>query len=287
MSLMKTVKLNNGLEMPMIGFGTYQITPNTTLLNVAKALRLGYRMIDTAQYYGNEEGVGEAIKESGLDRGQLFVTTKVQTSGYEETKKGLDGSLLDFNQDYFALVLIHWPMGNDLETYRALEDAYQEGKICAIGLSNFNELQVQEIIDHSSIKPVVDQIETHILWQQQRMHDYLTANNIVHESYAPLGEGNPGFLDIPILKEIGDKYQKTPAQVTLRYLIQCGIVVIPKSLNTKHMEENIDIFDFELNGEEMAKLRDLDAKKSIDGWPATMQENNYLKISKKFSLIKG
>ena len=248
MSLMKTVKLNNGLEMPMIGFGTYQITPNTTLLNVAKALRLGYRMIDTAQYYGNEEGVGEAIKESGLDRGQPFVTTKVQTSGYEETKKGLDGSLLDFNQDYFDFVLIHWPMGNDLETYRALEDAYQEGKICAIGLSNFNELQVQEIIDHSSIKPVVDQIETHILWQQQRMHDYLTANNIVHESYAPLGEGNPGFLDIPILKEIGDKYQKTPAQVTLRYLIQCGIVVIPKSLNTKHMEENIDIFDFELNG---------------------------------------
>ena len=275
MSLMKTVKLNNGLEMPMIGFGTYQITPNTTLLNVAKALRLGYRMIDTAQYYGNEEGVGEAIKESGLDREQLFVTTKVQTSGYEETKKGLDGSLLDFNQDYFDLVLIHWPMGNDLETYRALEDAYQEGKIRAIGLSNFNELQVQEIIDHSSIKPVVDQIETHILWQQQRMHDYLTANKIVHESYAPLGEGNPGFLDIPILKEIGDKYQKTPAQVTLRYLIQCGIVVIPKSLNTKHMEENIDIFDFELNGEEMAKLRDLDAKKSIDGWPATMQENNY------------
>lgn len=272
---MKTVKLNNGLEMPMIGFGTYQITPNTTLLNVSKALRLGYRMIDTAQYYGNEEGVGEAIKESGLDRGQPFVTTKVQTSGYEETKKGLDGSLLDFNQDYFDFVLIHWPMGNDLETYRALEDAYQEGKICAIGLSNFNELQVQEIIDHSSIKPVVDQIETHILWQQQRMHDYLTANNIVHESYAPLGEGNPGFLDIPILKEIGDKYQKTPAQVTLRYLIQCGIVVIPKSLNTKHMEENIDIFDFELNGEEMAKLRDLDAKKSIDGWPATMQENNY------------
>ena len=275
MSLMKTVKLNNGLEMPMIGFGTYQITPNTTLLNVAKALRLGYRMIDTAQYYGNEEGVGEAIKESGLDREQLFVTTKVRTSGYEETKKGLDGSLLDFNQDYFDLVLIHWPMGNDLETYRALEDAYQEGKIRAIGLSNFNELQVQEIIDHSSIKPVVDQIETHILWQQQRMHDYLSANNIVHESYAPLGEGNPGFLDIPILKEIGDKYQKTPAQVTLRYLIQCGIVVIPKSLNTKHMEENIDIFDFELNGEEMAKLRDLDAKKSIDGWPATMQENNY------------
>ena len=272
---MKTVKPNNGIEMPMLGFGTYQITSNTTLLNVAKALRLGYRLIDTAQYYGNEEGVGESIKESCLDRGRVFVTTKVQTSGYTETRKGLDQSLIDFNQDYFDLVLIHWPMGDDLETYRAIEDAYKEGKVRAIGLSNFNAPQVQEIIDNSSIKPTVDQIETHILWQQQRMHEYLTENNIVHESYAPLGEANPGFLDIPVLKEVGRKYQKTPAQVTLRYLIQCGIVVIPKTTNTKHMEENIDIFDFELNVEEMAKLRDLDAKKSIDGWPAGIQEQNY------------
>lgn len=272
---MKTAKANNGIEMPMLGFGTCQITPNTTLLNVAKALRLGYRLIDTAQYYGNEEGVGEAIKESGLDRGRVFVTTKVQTSGYTETRKGLDQSLIDFNQDYFDLVLIHWPMGDDLETYRAIEDAYKEGEVRAIGLSNFNAPQVQEIIDNSSIKPTVDQIETHILWQQQRMHEYLTENNIVHESYAPLGEANRGFLDIPVLKEVGRKYQKTPAQVTLRYLIQCGIVVIPKTTNTKHMEENIDIFDFELNVEEIAKLRDLDAKKSIDGWPAGMQENNY------------
>lgn len=276
MNNMKTVKLNNGIEMPMLGFGTYQITPNTTLDNVAKALRLGYRMIDTAQYYGNEEGVGEAIKESGLNREKLFVTTKVQTSGYEETKKGLDDSLLDFNQDYFDLVLIHWPMGNDLETYRALEDAYKDGKVRAIGLSNFNKPQVQEIIDNSSVKPVVDQIETHIFWQQRRMHEYLTANDIVHESYSPLGEAQPGFLNnIPVIEEIAKSYQKTPAQAILRYLIQCGIVVIPKSLNTKHMEENINIFDFELNGEEMAKLRDLDAKKSIDGWPSSMQENNY------------
>lgn len=275
MNQMKTVKPNNGIEMPMLGFGTYQITPNTTLLNVAKALRLGYHLIDTAQYYGNEEGVGEAIKESGLDRWRVFVTTKVQISGYTETRKGLDQSLIDFNQDYFDLVLIHWPMGDDLETYRAIEDTYKEGKVRAIGLSNFNAPQVQEIIDNSSIKPAVDQIETHILWQQQRMHEYLTENNIVHESYAPLGEANPGFLDIPVLKEVGRKYQKTPAQVTLRYLIQCGIVVIPKTTNTKHMEENIDIFDFELNVEEMAKLRDLDAKKSIDGWPAGMQEQNY------------
>ena len=170
MNQMKTAKPNNGIEMPMLGFGTYQITPNTTLLNVAKALRLGYRLIDTAQYYGNEEGVGEAIKESGLDRWRVFVTTKVQTSGYTETRKGLDQSLIDFNQDYFDLVLIHWLMVDDLETYRAIEDAYKEGKVRAIGLSNFNAPQVQEIIDNSSIKPAVDLIETHILWQQQRMH---------------------------------------------------------------------------------------------------------------------
>jgi diketogulonate reductase-like aldo/keto reductase len=272
---MKIVKLNNGVEMPMLGFGTYQITPNTTLLNVAKAIRVGYRLIDTAQYYGNEGGVGEAIKESGLGREQFFVTTKVQTSGYEETKKGLDESLLNFNQDYFDLVLIHWPTGNDLDTYRALEEAYNEGKVRTIGLSNFNAPQVQEIIDHASVKPTVDQIETHILWQQQRMHDYLTKNDIVHESYAPLGEANPGFLDIPVLKEIGNKYHKSPAQITLRYLIQCGIVVIPKTLNENHMEENINIFDFELSGEDMTKLRDLDEKRAIDGWPASMQEQNY------------
>ncbi|MEY8441469.1 aldo/keto reductase [Lactobacillaceae bacterium 24-114] len=272
---MENVTLNNGIVMPMVGFGTYQITENTTLLNVDKAFRLGYRLIDTAQYYGNEEGVGEAVKESGLPREKVFVTTKVQTTGYEETIKGLDQSLKNFNQDYFDMVLIHWPTGDDLNTYRALETAYKDGKVRSIGLSNFNIPQVQEILDNTTIKPVVDQIETHILWQQERMHKFLTGNQIIHESYAPLGEGNPGFLDIPVLEEIGKKYQKTPAQVTLRYFVQNGIVVIPKSTNTKHMEENINIFDFKLNGEEMAKLRDLDVKQSIDGWPTSMQEQNY------------
>lgn len=275
MCSVKTIKLNNGIEMPMLGFGTYQIKPSQTLNNVAQAIQLGYRLIDTAQYYGNEASVGEAIKESGLPRDRFFVTTKVQTSGYEETKQGLDESLRRFQGDYFDLVLIHWPTGNDLETYRALEDAYKDGKVREIGLSNFNAPQVQEIIDHSSVKPVIDQIETHILWQQQRMHEFLAKHQVVHESYAPLGEANPGFLDIPLLKKIGDHYQKSPAQVTLRFLIQSGIVVIPKSLNAKHMEANMNIFDFELTDDEMIKLRNLDEKKAIDGWPSSMQEENY------------
>lgn len=272
--MLKQVKLNNGISMPMLGYGTYQIQPMMTRDKVLQAIRLGYRLIDTAQYYGNEDGVGEAIRESGLPRDQFFVTTKVQTSGYQETKAGLDESLHRFKGDYFDLVLIHWPQGNDLETYRALEDALQDGKVRAIGLSNFNQPQVQEIIDNASVKPVVDQIETHLLWQQQRMHDYLTNEGIVHESYSPLFHGGD-VLNFPALKQIAQTHGKAPAQVTLRYLTQCGIVVIPKTLNVKHMEDNLDIFDFKLSGSEMSQLRDLDAKQAIDGWPSTMQEDNY------------
>lgn len=272
---MKTVKLNNGVVMPAIGYGTYQIPPEMTERNVLAALRTCYRLIDTAQYYGNEAEVGEALRESGLARDKVFVTTKVQTSGYGPTKQGLDDSLNRFNQDYFDLVIIHWPTGEDQETYRALEDAYKEGKIRALGLSNFNAPQVQDIIDHATVKPVIDQIETHIQWQQKRMHKFLTEHDMVHESYAPLGEAQAGFLDKPELKQIGDKYGKLPAQVTLRFLNQEGIVVIPKTLNPDHMRQNLDIFDFTLTPEELSVLRGLDTKTAIDGWPETMNENNY------------
>lgn len=272
---MQMVTLNNGVEMPLLGYGTYQTPVGKTAENVLQAIRTGYRLIDTAQYYGNEAGVGEAIRESGLPRADFFVTTKVQTSGYTETKASLDKSLQQFNGDYFDLVLIHWPTGDDLATYRALEDAYQDGKIRAIGLSNFNAPQVQEIIDNATVKPVVDQIETHICWQQKRMNDFLTAHQLVHESYAPLGEGQQGFLDIPQLRVIGQNYGKTPAQVTLRFLIQQGIVAIPKTLNVNHMAENIAIFDFALTEAEMKTLQALDQRKVIDGWPTTMNESNY------------
>ncbi len=180
-----------------------------------------------------------------------------------------------FNNDYFDLVLIHWPTGNDLETYRALEEAYQDGKVRAIGLSNFNAAQVQQIIDNSTVVPMVDQIETHLRWQQKRMHAFLASRGIIHESYAPLGEGQPGFMDAPELLKIADKYHWTPAQVVLRFLNQEGIVVIPKTLNPKHMAENLAIFDFELDSGDLHILEGLDRKQALDGWPESMQEDNY------------
>lgn len=272
---MKTVRLNNDVIMPMVGYGTYQIPAAKTRDNILQALRTGYRLIDTAQYYGNEDGVGAALQESGLPRDQVFVTTKVQTSGYLETKRGLDESLRRFNNDYFDLVLIHWPTGNDLETYRALEEAYQDGKVRAIGLSNFNAAQVQQIIDNSNVVPMVDQIETHLRWQQKRMHAFLASRGIVHESYAPLSEGQPGFMDAPELIQIADKYHRTPAQVVLRFLNQEDIVVIPKTLNPKHMLENLALFDFELDSADLHVLEGLDRKQALDGWPESMQEDNY------------
>ncbi len=272
---METVELNNGIFMPMVGYGTYQTAPAVTTKNVLRALRTGYRLIDTAQYYGNEAEVGEALTESGLPRDQVFVTTKVQTSGYAATKQGLDESLRRFNHDYFDLVIIHWPTGNDAETYRALEDAYRDGKVRALGLSNFNAEQVQSIIDGATVMPALDQIETHLNWQQKRMHAYLTSRGMIHESYAPLGEGQRGFLDNPTLVKMADRYHKTPAQVTLRFLVQEGIVVIPKTLNPQHMVDNFNIDDFTIDPADVRVLESLDSRQSIDGWPAAMQEDQY------------
>lgn len=192
------------------------------------------------------------------------MTTKVRTSGYEETKRELDASLQRFNHDYFDLVLIHRPMGDDAETYRALEDAYHDGKTRAIGLSNFNAAQVQAIIDGATVEPTVDQIETHLMWQQKRMHAYLTSRGMVHESYVPLGECEPGFLDNPTLVKMARRYQVTPAQLTLRFMNQEGIVIIPKTLNPQHMAENLDIFSFTIDQDDLRILEGLDQKKALD-----------------------
>lgn len=192
------------------------------------------------------------------------MTTKVRTSGYEETKRELDTSLQRFNHDYFDLVLIHRPMGDDAETYRALEDAYHDGKTRAIGLSNFNAAQVQVIIDGATVEPTVDQIETHLMWQQKRMHAYLTSRGMVHESYVPLGECEPGFLDNPTLVKMARRYQVTPAQLTLRFMNQEGIVIIPKTLNPQHMAENLDIFSFTIDQDDLRILEGLDQKKALD-----------------------
>lgn len=267
---MEYVELNNKIKMPVIGYGTYLTSPRRTEPSVTEALNAGYRLIDTAQNYGNEREVGRAIRNSPINRKDIFITSKTQTSGYRSTKAGIDASLKAADLDYFDLMLIHWPNGNDLETYRALEDAYNEGKLRAIGLSNFNHNQTQEIIHNSTIIPAVNQIETHIDWQQWGMHDYLNKHNIIHESWAPLGEGSGNTVNNPVLKEIGTKYNKSAVQIMLRFFLQEHIVAIPKSLNPTHIKDNIDIFDFELSDDDLQAIKNEDKKTSESSWPSTM-----------------
>ena len=195
------------------------------------------------------------------------------TDGYEATKAGLDESLRRSGLDYFDLVLIHWPMGHDLDTWRALEEAYQAGKARAIGISNFNSRQTLELINQGQVRPMVDQIETHMFLQQWKMHEFLEKDGIIHESYSPLGNGQQNLMSNLVLQEIGSKYGKSPIQVILRYLIQNNIMTIPRSTNPEHIKSNIDIFDFELGEDDLKKLRKLDQRKPIDGWPAEMRED--------------
>lgn len=272
---MKYYTLNNDVKIPAIGYGTYLTSPRVTEQEVAQALKVGYRLIDTAQNYGNEREVGAAVRNSGINREEIFVTSKTQTSGYRSTKAGIDTSLKAAGLDYFDLMIIHWPNGNDLDTYRALEDAYHEGKLRAIGLSNFNHQQVQEIIDNSEVVPAVDQIETHLLWQQWGMHEYLQEHGILHESWAPLGEGTGHILSNQTLVRIGQQYGKSPAQVMLRFYVQENILAIPKSTNPDHLKANLDIFNFELSDQDITDIRNED-RRQAGGWPSTMLiERNY------------
>lgn len=270
---MKQLTLNNGIKIPIFGFGTYEISPDQTKQAVLSAFEEGYRLIDTAQYYQNEQQVGEAVKASGLNRDEVFITTKTMTDGYEDTKIDLDESLRRSGLDYFDLVLIHWPMGHDIDTWHALEAAYKAGKTRAIGICNFNSRQTLDLIQQSSVRPMVDQIETHLFLQQWKMHEFLEKENIVHESYSPLGNGQQNLMSNPVLTEIGEKYGKSPIQIILRYLVQNDVVTIPRSTNPAHIKSNIDIFDFELDSDDLKRLRVLDERKPIDGWPAEMRED--------------
>lgn len=268
---MEYIKLNNGIEMPIIGYGTYLTSKQDTRNLVLKALNSGYRHIDTAQNYGNEHEVGLAVKESNIPREEIFITSKTQTNGYGPTKRGIEESLKEFGLDYIDLMIIHWPISDNIGTYRALEEAYKEGKVRSIGVSNFNEYEVKEIIDNFETKPVLDQIETHIFWQQKRMHKFLEENNIYHESWSPFGEGMNNIFNNETLINIGKKYNKTLAQVILRFLVQNNIIVIPKTTKEERMKENIDIFDFKLSDEDMNIISDLDKKKSFSNWPSSMK----------------
>lgn len=261
---MKTVKLNNGVEMPAIGFGVYQIPAGDTERCVSDALEVGYRMIDTAASYFNEKQVGDAIRHSGLKREEIFVTTKlwVQDHEYDDTLRAFDLSMKKLGLDYLDLYLIHKPYGNYYAAWRAMERLYKEGRIRAIGVTSFSSERLQDLFLHNEIKPAVNQLETHPFFQQQAAHRFLEQEGIRHEAWAPFAEGQNDIFNNPLLKAIAGKYGKTVGNVILRWLNQRGVVVIPKSVCKERMIENLNIFDFTLSDEEMARIVTLDTGRS-------------------------
>lgn len=262
---MKTVKLNNGIEMPILGYGVYQVTPEECERCVLDALSVGYRSVDTAQVYFNEEGVGNAISKCGIPRDELFITTKVWVSnaGYEKAKASIDESLRKLQSDYIDLLLIHQPFGDYYGTYRAMEEAYKAGKVRAIGVSNFYPDRLVDLAECCEIKPAVNQVETHVFNQQIEPQKIMDEYGIRVMSWGPFAEGKNDFFTNELLKTIGEKYGKSVAQVALRYLIQRDVIVIPKSTHKERMIENMDVFDFSLSEEDMQAITTLDQKKSL------------------------
>lgn len=262
---MKKVKLNNGIEMPILGFGVYQVEPSETEKVVSEALQVGYRSIDTAAAYENEEAVGKAIQNSGIARDKLFITTKlwVQDTGYEKTKKAFEKSLKKLRLDYLDLYLIHQPFGDYYGSWRAMEELHKDGRIKAIGVSNFHPDRLIDLILHNEVVPAVNQIETHPFNQQITTQRFLKENGVQIESWGPFAEGKNDIFNNQILKTIAKKYNKTTAQVILRWLTQRDVVIIPKSVNKNRMEENFSIFDFELTKEDMHEIQKLDEERSL------------------------
>lgn len=261
---MEYVTLSNGVKMPILGYGVYQVSKEECERCVADALSVGYRSIDTAQSYFNEEQVGNAIVKSGISREDIFLTTKVwiEHYGYEEARKSVLKSMEKLQTDYLDLVLLHQPFSDYYGAYRALEDLYDEGKLRAIGVSNFYPDRLVDIVSFSRIKPMVNQIEVHPFNQQIEAKKWLNKYNVQIEAWAPFGEGRGGLFENPVLSEIAGKHNKTTAQVMLRWHIQRGVVVIPKSTHKKRMEQNIQVFDFALDETDMDKITALDKAQS-------------------------
>lgn len=262
---MKEIKLNNGVMMPQIGYGVFQVEPSECERCVSDALKAGYRMIDTAQAYFNEEGVGAAIKKSGIDRKDIFLVSKIWITnyGYEKAKASIEESLKKLDTDYIDLMLLHQPFCDYYGAYRAMEEAYKEGKLRAIGVSNFPSDRLIDLSHNVSVKPMVNQVETHVFCQQVKAKEYMDELDCKIMAWGPLAEGKNGFFSNPTLTEIGKKYNKSVAQVALRYLLQRDVIIIPKSSKLERMEQNIDIFDFELSDEDMNKILELDTKHSL------------------------
>ncbi|MDE6494566.1 MAG: aldo/keto reductase [Bacteroidales bacterium] len=262
---MQTVKLNNGVEMPQMGYGVYQVSPAECEHCVADALRAGYRMIDTAQAYHNEEGVGNAVRRSGINRREIFLVSKVWISnyGYEKAKASIDESLRRLQTDYIDLMLLHQPFCDRYGAYRALEEAYKKGKVRAIGVSNFYPDHFIDLASNMEIIPAVNQVETHVFNQQIEPQRILEEFGTRIMSWAPFAEGRNKFFMNLLLSDIGNKYGKSVAQVALRWLLQRGIIIIPKSTHIERIKQNIDIFDFSLSDEDMTAIATLDTAKSL------------------------
>lgn len=267
---MEFLTLNNGTKMPLVGFGTFMLGGKTCTNSVASAIEAGYRMIDTAEAYGNEKEVGEGIKASGIDRKELFLVTKVNFKSYENAEQTVLQSLKNLQTDYIDLLLLHWPFANYYAAWRSLEKLYAAGKIRAIGVSNFEPDQLLDLIAYNKVIPAVNQIETNLYCQRTTERSWMDKKQVAHMAYAPLGQGSRNEMyQEPAVRSLAEKYGKTPAQILLRFLTQKGIAVIPRSTQPEHIRENFALFDFALNDEEMAQLSALDKKEPLIGKPET------------------
>lgn len=262
---MEYVTLNNGVKMPILGYGVYQTPPKDTEKCVLDAIDVGYRSIDTAQAYGNEQGVGNAIVKCGVPRKELFITTKVWISnaGYEKAKASIEESLQNLQTDYIDLLLIHQPFSDYYGTYRAMEEAYKEGKVRAIGVSNFYPDRFVDLSRFCEVQPAVNQVETHVFQQQKKAKEVMKKYGTQIMSWGPFAEGKNDYFNNPVLKEIGEAHGKSAAQTALRFLIQSDVVVIPKSVHKERMEQNFDVFSFTLSADEMRKIESLDGGESL------------------------
>ena len=267
---MEYLTLNNGIRMPLIGFGTFMLGGETCTEAVTAAIESGYRMIDTAEAYGNEKEVGEGIRRSGIDRWELFLVTKVNFKSYENAAQAVRQSLAALQTDYIDLLLLHWPFANYYAAWRVLENLYAEGRIRAIGVSNFEPDQLLDLIAYNKVVPAVNQIETNLYCQRSAERRWMDKKQVAHMAYAPLGQGSRGeMFREPAVLALAERYGKTPAQILLRFLTQKGIAVIPRSTKPEHIKENLGLFDFALTAEELAQLSALDKNEPLIGKPET------------------
>lgn len=275
---MEYMQLNNGIKIPALGYGLFMVDPLKSEEYVSLAIETGYRLIDTAQIYNNEEGVGNAVKKSGIKRDEFFIVSKIwhTNAGFDEALKSIDLSLKKLQTDYIDLMLIHMPYNDYYSIYKALETAYKKGIVRSIGISNFDTGRYIDIIYHSEIKPVINQVETHVFNQQKDLQKAMQEYGTLIMAWAPFAEGKNDFFNNSILKSIGEKYNKSAAQIALRFLIQSGIIAIPKTVNIKRMKENFNVFDFILSCEDMKLINSLDTKKAVIGDFSDIEYNKYV-----------